>query len=179
MKLGEGHQGYFESLVENGTSNTPITTKSHQNLKDAVKEFQDWLKEQDDIDAVVQCVCKELGFLFYIPEMKEEIGIMFEVINNRGKHLSELEKIKNDLFYFSAKNHKEDIKEQVEKKKWPKILEYLNEIGYVSNEQEGRFLRNCRIVFWDTHKSRSHHVYDNLKQGCPPDKSLLMIKQTK
>ena len=95
---------------------------------------------------------------------------MFEVINNRGKALSELEKIKNYLIYYAEKNEKHDIRNKVNSR-WPIILSNLNKIDYTSNESEDRFLRNCWIVFMDTHKSRSHNVYDNLKHVWPPEES--------
>ncbi len=171
LQLGqEDLSQYFESLVEkgpDGASNESAPYKSHQNLQDAVKECQNWLKDQD-VDAVLQCVCEKLGFLVYAPEKNNEIGIMFEVINNRGKPLSELEKIKNYLIYFSEKNDMEEIKKKV-KYSWPKILINLNKADCISNENENSFLRNCWIVFGDSHKARSHHVYDSLKEACPSD----------
>ena len=117
----------------------------------------------------MKCVCENLGFLLYAPENDKELGIMFEVINNRGKALTELEKIKNYLIYYADKNNKPDIKKRVNDS-WPIILSKLNKVDYVSNEDEDRFLRNCWLVFMDTHKSRSHRVYENLKHKWPPDK---------
>lgn len=152
--------------ITTGT-NTEINSKSDQNLKDAVNEFQDWLENQD-INRVLRCVCENLGFLFYAPKNSKEIGIMFEVINNRGKELSELEKIKNYLIYYADKNGMRDIRELVNDS-WSQILSNLNKIYFTSNESENEFLRNCWIVFMDTNKSRSYNVYDNLKQEWPPD----------
>lgn len=170
LNLGQGQDQFFRSLVEKGATiaaETSTNSKSDQNLKDAVDEFQSWLRSQN-IDDVLRCVRENLGFLFYAPENSKEIGIMFEVINNRGKALSELEKIKNYLIYYAEKNNMCDIREAVNGS-WPDILSNLNKIDYTSNEDENRFLRNCWIVFMDTHKSRSHNVYDNLKQEWPPD----------
>ncbi len=168
LNLGKDQDKIFKSLVEEGTATEASTTsKSDQNLKDAVIQYQDWLNSQD-IDDVLRCVRENLGFLFYAPENNKEIGIMFEVINNRGKALSELEKIKNYLIYYADKNDKRDIRIHVNYS-WPEILSNLNKIEYTSNENEDRYLRNCWIVFMDTHKSRSHNVYDNLKLEWPPD----------
>ena len=163
--LGKDQNKYFESLVEGGITNateTSINSKSDQNLRDAVDEYEKWLNGRC-IDAVLECVRKELGFLFYAPKNDAEIGIMFEVINNRGKALSELEKIKNYLIYYADKNNISDIKKSVNDA-WSDILSNLNEIGYTSNESENSFLRNCWIVFMEAHKSKSHNVYDNLKE---------------
>ena len=170
LKLGKEQDKLFKSLVKEGTiaAEKALTySKSDENLKNAVKEFDKWLRHKN-INEVLTCVCKQLGFLFYAPENKKEIGIMFEVINNRGKALSELEKIKNYLIYYADKNNMGEITEGVNSS-WPVILSNLNKIEYTSNESEDRFLRYCWIVFMDTHKSKSHNVYDNLKVEWPPD----------
>ena len=170
LNLGNEQDEFFKSLVEEGittATHASASSKSDQNLKDAVSQYQIWLEDKD-IDSVLQCILENLGFLFYAPENSKEIGIMFEVINNRGKALSELEKIKNYLIYYADKNGMGDIRDSVNKS-WPDILSNLNKIEYTSNEDEDRFLRNCWIVFMDTHKSRSHNVYDNLKLKWPPD----------
>ena len=168
--LGKDQDKFFKALVEEGIAiEASSKSKSDQNLKDAVFEFRNWLERQDiDANNVLKCVRKNLGFLFYAPDNNKEIGIMFEVINNRGKTLSELEKIKNYLIYYADKNNKRDIRVQVNES-WPEILSNLNKIDYTSNESEDRFLRNCWIVFKDANKSKSHYVYDNVKREWPPD----------
>ena len=175
LHLGKEQDELFRRLVTEGITPAIEATnsKSDQNLKDAVNEYDKWLKEElkrkdINIDEVLKCIRNKLGFLLYSPENDRELGIMFEVINNRGKALTELEKIKNYLIYYAAKKNKGDIRERVNES-WPSILGNLNKIGYTSNESEDRFLRNCWIVFMDTHKSRSYYVYDNLKQMWPPD----------
>ena len=172
LHLGKEQDGLFARLLTEGiTPATEVaTSKSDQNLKDAVCEFHKWLDE-DNINKhdVLDCVCRNLGFLLYAPKKDKELGIMFEVINNRGKALTELEKIKNYLIYYADKNDKRDIKNQVNES-WSRILSNLNKISYTSNESEDSFLRNCWIVFMETHKSRSYHVYDGLKERWPPDK---------
>ena len=171
-KLHLGKQDeLFRRLVTEGNTHAVKATnsKSDQNLKDAVNEYDEWLNRRvTKIDDILKCVRKKLGFLLYSPENDSELGIMFEVINNRGKALTELEKIKNYLIYYAAKKENDDIRERVNES-WPSILSNLNKIGYTSNESEDQFLRNCWIVFMDTHKSRSYYVYDNLKQMWPPD----------
>ena len=175
LHLGKEQDELFRRLVTEGITPAIEATnsKSDQNLKDAVNEYDKWLKEElkrkdINIDEVLKCIRNKLGFLLYAPKNDREIGIMFEVINNRGKALTELEKIKNYLIYYAVKNDKGDISERVNAS-WPSILSNLNKIGYTSNESEDQFLRNCWIVFMDTHKSRSYYVYDNLKQMWPPD----------
>lgn len=160
----------FKKIVIHGQAyDGNIKTKSDKNLTNAFEEFENWLKmSSHNIEDIKKCVLKHLGFLLYAPKKDSEIGIMFEVINNRGKSLSQLEKIKNYLIYFSEKNNVSDLKNTV-LEKWPYILSRLNNVGYTSNEDEDRFLRNCWIVFEDTNKSKSYHPYEQLKYNYPPD----------
>ena len=172
MTLGKDQKDLFRNLTVNGKNTATVgsvKSKSDKNLINAIDEYEEWL-EKNNLSDVIECVRNYLGFLFYAPENTKEIGIMFEVINNRGKPLSELEKIKNYFIYYADKNNLSDIKSTVDDN-WPRILQNLNKIGYTSNNRENEFLRNCWIVFMDPNKRESHHVYSNLKQKWPPDDS--------
>lgn len=166
LRLGEIRDPLFHEVLKHGrVMNREIQNKTDQNIVDAASEFDDWLQAMpvDELARVLSTITSQLGFLFYAPEQDAEIGLMFEVINNRGKPLSELEKIKNYLIYFAGRHQKGDLKNKVNKN-WPLLLQHLNTAGYTSNDDENRFLRVCWIVFKDYNKSRSYHVYDNLKQ---------------
>lgn len=151
------------------------TTKAHTNLDQAFIGFKEWLDlgSQSDLsfgETIFNIVTTRLLFLFHVPETSAEVGLMFEIINNRGKRLSELEKIKNYLIYYAEKSGYNDINVAVTKN-WGKILYNLNACGQTTNELEDRFLRNTWIVFEQTNKSESYHVYENLKQRFPPVKN--------
>jgi hypothetical protein len=166
---GELDEYFLRKLEEPEYSSEEHNTKAHTNISDAFNEFREWLKElsQETITNVIDVVCAHLGFLFYVPNSDKEAGLMFEVINNRGKELSELEKIKNYLIYFAEKAEIKDLYTTVNNY-WGKILFHLNACGHTSNQDENNFLRNTWIVFQQTNKSESYHVYRNLKKSYPP-----------
>ncbi|MDE3258373.1 MAG: DUF262 domain-containing protein [Gemmatimonadota bacterium] len=169
FQLSDEQDSLFWQMVNEPDSLVTIKNKGHQNIVEAFGQFKNWIQEpknETSIYEVYKYVTNCLGFILYAPEDTKEIGIMFEVINNRGKPLSELEKVKNYLMYFSEKNEIRDLKTAVNDK-WPRILEHLNSCNHTSNDAENGFLRNCWIVFWDTNKSKSQHVYDNLKAQFP------------
>jgi hypothetical protein len=171
LQLGVNRDPLFhEVLIEGEPKNQRIKNKADQNIVDAAKQFESYLKprEAKDLENVYIALTEKLGFLLYAPKKDAEIGIMFEVINNRGKPLSELEKIKNYLIYFAGRHGINDLKTKVNDN-WPVLLESLNKADYTSNDDENRFLRVCWIVFEDYNKSKSYHVYDNLKNICPAD----------
>ena len=93
---------------------------------------------------------------------------MFEVINNRGKPLSELEKIKNYFIYYATIKKQKILKSKVNNT-WGKILKYLSLAKITSNQDENSYLRNCYIVFFSPHKSNSWNVYKELRNKYPPE----------
>jgi len=169
LKLGVVRDPLFhEVLVQGCISHYEIQSKADQNIVDAIGEFDSWLGVLTDekLGEVLHSITSKLGFLLYAPQQDAEIGLMFEVINNRGKPLRELEKIKNYLIYFAGRNEVVDLIEKVNSS-WPVLLQALNAAGYTSNDDENRFLRVCWIVFEDYNKSKSYHVYENLKRLYP------------
>ncbi len=169
FKLSSDHHELFQKLDNDPECRVIANSKGDQNIVDAFAQFKRWFQEYSDEETITEVydyVTTKLGFLMYAPNRTKEIGIMFEVINNRGKQLSELEKVKNYLMYFSEKNDIQDLRSTV-LKKWPRILDHLNSCNLTSNDDENAFLRNCWIVFHDTNKNRSFYVYENLKANFP------------
>ena len=174
---GREQDELFKNLILKGSARGKIiSSKSEQNLVDALNEFHTWVNDENICD-ITKCVLDNLGFLLYAPQNDKEIGIMFEVINNRGKPLSQLEKIKNYVIYYADKNGLSDLKKQVHES-WPHILNNLNKVQLTSNDQENSFLRNCWIVFGNTNKSKSYQVYDEVKSkwGADSKKSWQKLK---
>lgn len=147
------------AIIANKKYNASI--KSHEALLNARSFFQKWLLNKD-LKAVYDTIANKLTFLFFTPEFTKEIGIMFEVINNRGKHLSELEKIKNFFIYYSTIHGKDKLKEDVNSK-WGHIQRNLSQANRTSNDDENSFLRYCYLVFFNPNKEKSWDVYNECK----------------
>ena len=166
-----GNSFFNKYILDNDESidKKEITNKSKENVINARKEFDKWIDKNIDrvVDAKVylKIILHRLGFKIYIPNNNQEIGIMFEVINNRGKALSELEKVKNYLVYYSQKSKadKEQSIEHVVEDRWGNILNNLSSAGKTKIEDENSFLSAAWIVFCDPMKKKSYHVYENLK----------------
>lgn len=168
---GELDKYFFRKLEQWNYSSEEHATKAHTNINNAFVEFKKWLDDNAVINPdfpkeIYSVIIEKIVFLFHVPETSTEVGLMFEVINNRGKKLSELEKIKNYLIYYAEKSGYHDIKIAVDHY-WGKILFNLNACHQTSNEAENAFLRYTWIVFEDTNKSASYYVYHNLKQRFP------------
>jgi hypothetical protein len=69
-------------------------------------------------------VCDQLVLTIYPVEKDADAGVIFEVMNNRGKPISEMEKAKNYLLYLAAKlelDEPHDLAERINST-WTHIL---------------------------------------------------------
>ena len=160
LRLNADCQDFFSRNIV-GDSNSPegITVASHQRLKNAKDFFQnklaeksktlgqDFAKWRDDfLDRITQRL--ELGH--YLVDDASEVGIIFEVMNNRGKPLSELEKVKNYLLYLASKLAVQGhgLAGEVNKA-WADIFTRLMAAGLGSSDYEDRLLRAHWLMAYD------------------------------
>ncbi len=169
LRLNSDTRQFHEKVVlEDGNpANDPASLKAHEHLLDARKTMEEWLDELDDSgissDSILKTIETKLGFLVYSPKENAETGIMFEVINNRGKQLSELEKVKNYLIYCCVKLDAKRLREEINAD-WSGLLRNLNDAKKVSPTDEGAFLRYCVAVHFKLNKTVSQYGYDELKK---------------
>jgi hypothetical protein len=138
--------------------------KSHELIIGAAEYFRVLLSDNPHaVREIYDTVIEKLSFLFFTPAYDKEIGIMFEVINNRGKPLSELEKIKNFFIYYATVHDKNKLREDINLY-WVSIQTHLSQAARTSNDDENIFLRNCYLVFFKTSKEKSWNVYEECKK---------------
>lgn len=170
LETNKETKDFFTSQILKNQSTIP-KVKSHLRIREAQEFFQNWFSEKEiDVQKVVDIVTQKFGFIFFTPQDTKEIGIMFEVINNRGKALSELEKIKNFFVYYASIHNYTTFREEINTS-WSEILVNLSNAHVYSNNDENSFLRNCYIVYFDTNKTKSWHVYEQLKLRFNPDET--------
>lgn len=157
---------FHKTIIEDNETILVADIASKKNILAAKKIIREWLEGKLNHLEILETITTRLGFLFFSPINDDEIGIMFEVINDRGKPLSQLEKIKNYLLYFSAKSKKSNLKEKVVSS-WPMILNNLSLANKYSIDDEDGFLRFCWLVYFDTNKSKSYYVHDGIKERYP------------
>jgi len=169
LRLNSDTRQFFERVIMgNGNpNNEPVSLEAHERLLKARKLISSWVAERVKLGASIEqlraTIEHGLGFLVYAPKKDAETGIMFEVINNRGKVLSELEKVKNYLIYCSIKLGAPTIRETIDQN-WSDILRNLNIAKKTSSGDEGGFLRYCMIVFFQLNKTDSQYGYHELKK---------------
>ena len=92
-------------------------------------------------------VVTQLRFTIYEVEDEAEVGVIFEVMNDRGKPLTDLEKVKNFLLHSSITIDIENDLAHDVNEAWAEILRQLMAANLVSGADEDRLLR----AHWLTH----------------------------
>ena len=182
LKLNLDTNKFFEKVIlsDRNLENCPITLESHERLLNAHDLIHKWLSQKTSsgvlITQILNVLEDRLGFLVYSPIEDAETGIMFEVINNRGKQLSELEKVKNYLIYCSIKLSAFSLRDDITEH-WSDILQSLNKAKKTSPNEESSFLRYCLVVFFKMNKTDSQYGYDVLKSRIKIDQCLQDVEK--
>ena len=134
---------------------------SGQRLLDAKKQISDYLNEAEGdhadrekwLGSLRGKVTNRLQFSLYEVEEEAEVGVIFEVMNDRGKQLTDLEKVKNYLLYAaSALRVTQENKEKLTKsvnQAWADILKQLMAAGLGLPANENQLLRAQWLMEYD------------------------------
>ena len=162
LSLNEETDRFFKDSI---LSRTPGVegprTAAAKRLLDAKKQIADHLRaaagdaengEQwlQDLHAKVTT---RLHFNVYEVDHQSEVGIVFELVNDRGKPLTNLEKVKNYLLYTAAtleveERAKDDFTKAVNDV-WADILHQLSSARLALPAQEDQLLRAHWIIEYD------------------------------
>lgn len=134
--------------------------RSHRLLLEAHKQFDAYLAKQREerkvgysewLTGLYFKVTQNLRVLLYEVESDMDAGVIFETMNDRGRPLTELEKVKNYLLYIASKLDlpaPHDLAEQVNSA-WIHIFEELMSSGLGDTENEDQLLRMHWLMAYD------------------------------
>ena len=175
LRLNRDCRVYFEEVVlaSRPAPNAPAI-RSHQRLSQAREEFDVFLElqraERSDEYApwllgLYRKLTQQLRFTLYEVDSAADVGVIFEVMNNRGKPLSELEKAKNYLLYLSTKMDfpGDELAERVNRT-WADVFERLMVAGLTNPADENQLLRVHWITAYD-HDARKWSGSDSIKEA--------------
>lgn len=191
LKLGRNSQDYFENnILELHSGSISPLIRSHQRLLDASEKFKNYLldkKKTEDIKFPAWLkifygkVINQLQFIFFPVSDESESGVIFETMNDRGKDLTEMEKVKNHLLYLSARLELPDKNNQLRthiNETWEYIYEKLMSASLAARINEDQLLRahwlmtyNHDLSQWKNARSIKDRF--NLKTYFNRDKELL------
>ena len=157
LSLNNDTDHFFKSdvLAEKPGVEGPQNT-SQRRLAEAKKQIGAYLaentgtagdKREEWLKTLYKKVATQLSFTLYEVGEEAEVGVIFEVMNDRGKPLTDLEKVKNYLLHASTAL---DVSNELSKSvndAWAAILRQLMAANLTLSADEDRLLR----AHWLTH----------------------------
>ena len=137
----EGPQISSERRLANARLEFSSYLQRHRDGDDAA--YQEWLT------ALYLKISNQLRVSRYEVESAGDVGVIFEVMNNRGKPLSELEKVKNYLLYAASTLSVPNNLPHVVNDAWAEIFRQLMAAGLTSSTDEDRLLRAHWLTAYD------------------------------
>lgn len=167
------HEFFVKNVISDAPTIGGSKIKSHQRLEQAMNFFTNYLnekrKEYSDqyevwLTNLHRKITNALKLTVYLVPTTSDVGVIFEVMNNRGKPLSEMEKVKNYLLYLSSKIDMEAAEELGERinSVWAFIFQRLMESDVSSIEYENQLLKTSWIMAYN-YTSREWHGYSSIK----------------
>ena len=154
------HQYFVRNVLTEPTGPQGPLIASHKRLREAKTHFTRYLDRKAAepgtsfskwLIRFYEKVVLQLKVSQYIVEQSSEVGVIFEVMNNRGKPLSELEKVKNYLLYLASKlelDEQHDLADRINAT-WTEVFTRLMAYGLNSNADEDRLLRAHWLMVYD------------------------------
>lgn len=159
LSLNEDTDDFFKkSILPESPSTEGPQVESAQRLLNAKKQIAERLcveeGSEQSLRELYHKVTTRLHFNLYEVEKEAEVGVIFEVMNSRGKPLTELEKIKNYLLYAASSfedvtsDNRDEFARSVNQA-WASILKQLMVADLGSPEEENRMLRVHWLMQYD------------------------------
>lgn len=143
------HAFYRDSVLPETPSIDQPPVGAAARLRNAKKQIADYLRREDDEpesehrESLTEWHAKltqQLHFNLYEVEKEAEVGVIFEVMNDRGKPLTELEKVKNYLLYAASSLDVDEFARDglanSVNDAWAKILSNLMTAGLSDHEDQ-------------------------------------------
>lgn len=166
LRLNSALDKFFRNMIQ-GVEDGSYTYLAERRLTNAKKLIRSWIEKNDNddtfIERMITVVTQRLGLIVYCPDNAEEAGMMFEVINNRGKPLSELEKVKNYLIYYAVKKELPALQKRIDEE-WGIILKNLSLAHYPNDYDRQTLLRAVVVLFFGHRKTESNVSYQAIKK---------------
>ncbi|MDD6251001.1 MAG: DUF262 domain-containing HNH endonuclease family protein [Bacillales bacterium] len=172
---------YKKNIIDNNNSISGAKILSEKRLQEAKEYFENYFKEKLDefikdnskyaeekyilwLEKIYSKITIKMKLTVYLVPQATDVGVIFEVMNNRGKVLTEMEKVKNYLLYISSKltcNGGKELGENINKT-WTYIFESLMSADAGVND-ENQLLRFNWIMTID-YNSKNWCGSDSVKE---------------
>lgn len=154
------HGYFFNSILEQGQDIDGARIRSHRLLDSAKGYFVEYLAQKqaelrdgypDWLRRQSEKVTQQLTLMVYTVRSEADAGVIFETMNNRGKPITELEKVKNYLLYLVGKlelRRDHGLANEINDT-WTHIFERLMAADLSSVSNEDQMLRAHWLMAYD------------------------------
>jgi hypothetical protein len=149
-------QEFFFSIMR-GVNTVDAENKSQRLMKYASEKLNDLVKESIHEPLQILEAIESLSILEFIEKKESDAIRIFETVNDRGVRLSEMDKVKSKLFYFSNKYLEGELDQSINVSFGSIFVSYdsikeiskQQKIGIVSSKEftEDNFLKHHHICF--------------------------------
>jgi hypothetical protein len=159
LALNSDSDHFFREVI---LSDTPTPEgpqiSSEKRLAEAQGRFRKYLASQKEkqgsgyaqwLTELYLKVATRLRLTLYEVESEAEVGTIFELMNNRGKPLSELEKVKNYLLYAGSTAPGPHDLAKIVNAAWSEILRQLMSADLTRADDENELLRAHWLAWYD------------------------------
>ena len=171
LSLNQDTDFFFKRSILAGGGVEGAKIASERRLEDAKRQIAEYLSDQlkiqgkaaeEWLQTLYKKVATQLRFTLYEVENEADVGIIFEVMNDRGKPLTDLEKVKNFLLHTSYSIGIENELAKTVNDAWGAILHRLMAANLESGADENRLLRAHWLAYYD-HQSRQWNGSRSIK----------------
>jgi len=154
------HAFFYDTVLEQNENIQGPKIRSHQLLVEAKGYFAAYLdrKRRELKDGYPEWLkseylklAQQLTLVVYTVQSEADAGVVFETMNNRGKDLTELEKVKNYLLYLASKLDlpaEHDLAESINDT-WTHVFERLMAADLSGVRNEDQLLRAHWLMAYD------------------------------
>ena len=115
--------------------NSNVYTNNLKYAKDFFTNKVSSLKNQQEKNELIGKIINALQFDIKVIDVDLDVQVVFETMNNRGKELTILEKLKNRLMYLASKQSSSSLSHFINQS-WGTIYEYLGKNQILIDEDE-------------------------------------------
>ncbi|MBI2913122.1 MAG: DUF262 domain-containing protein [Chloroflexi bacterium] len=168
LKLNHGDDSYLKEVILKTDAQQMVAkdpaSPSETKLRDARSYFASQLDDESEeqLQQLVNNVLNGLKFTRFQVDTDAEAGLIFEVTNNRGRPLNNLDKIKNYLMYISYKAGDSPLATAINES-WAEVLRNIFNSPRLGEEEILRYHWVMR-----TGVAKEYDVHSRLKERLRP-----------